>query len=223
MRVDSGLWLAGLLMLSAALGGCAGTAARLRVQMLELQAVLPGEYGTGAQHDADVAAGTDPAHPALRLTIVTAAAPLVGDAVLYVEERDAAEQRRLFGQQVWVLLPGPGEAITQLVYVPAEPSRWRGAASSPDLLRQMLPEDLTQLAGCEVVWKRGADGGYAADGDAAHCRVAAGNGVGLWQQRTQWRVNRQGVQRAQHWTDASGAAVGTRYAEPFERFVRLGQ
>lgn len=207
--------------LVALLAGCASTEKNHAAQIAELLELLPGEYDNLAQYEADVAAGKPVVHEALRLSIVVVESPLVEDHVLYVEERDANDERRVFSQRVWILVPGEKDVTTQLVYQPSEPLRWRGAGSNPDLLRSMLLRDLVPEQGCALSWKRTATG-FQTSGDSSHCRVPARDGKGTWQHQLTWSVSKHSLETSESFVNGAGRAVPTTLADPVYRFARKG-
>jgi len=214
-------------ILLAALGGLvlaadAGAGDKKALALVqELAALLPGEYSTTAQHDADVAGAVDPPHEALRLSIVHISAPLISENVLYVEERDAADERRIFSQRIWVLVPGQKDAVVQLVYTLNEPLHWRGGATNPELFTAMILRDLTREMGCELQWKQLRDG-FATTGDPGQCKVAARSGDGLWTRHSELRISRQELQHADYYFDADAKAVPLPPADPVYHFRRAG-
>ncbi|MFT3906298.1 MAG: chromophore lyase CpcT/CpeT [Steroidobacteraceae bacterium] len=214
-------------ILLAALGALASTAGvqasdkKALALVQELAALLPGEYNTTAQHDADVAGDVNPAHEALRLSIVHISAPLISENVLYVEERDAADGRRIFSQRIWVLVPGQKDAVVQLVYTLNEPLHWRGGATNPELFTAMILRDLTRETGCELQWKPVRDG-FATTGDPGQCKVAARSGDGLWTRHSELRISPQELQHADHFFDADARAVPLPPADPVYHFRRAG-
>src|SRR6202012_1667759 len=69
--------------------------------------------------------------------------------------------------------------IVQHSFLFKEPRRWASAASNPDLLVSMLPDDLQPLTGCDLLWKS-TPTGYATQAPPLAChpgRLASGQRI----------------------------------------------
>ncbi len=161
-----------LLALPAALAGAA------RLDPATVAAMLAGRYDNLPQVAAERRDGVAVPHEPLELAITQLHAPLVADVVLYVRESAADDPRRVFAQRIWVLGEDARHRVVHGVYRFAEPERWRGGASSPELFRALLARDLERVAGCDVRWSRTARGLRGAN-DPAQCRVAGAGGAAL--------------------------------------------
>jgi hypothetical protein len=215
--------LAGALGLS----GCAGfTQARAEdAQFAALKKALPGHYDNASQVSADERAGRPGAHAAVDLLIMPADAAMIGTAVFYVRQSSTTDARRVLSQRIWVL--GRAEDVhtkkpytEQHLYVFKEPQRWLDVEDEPELLQSLLPQDLRQLTGCELLWSQsGAD--FEAHRKAESCRPAARSEGLLVEQRFELHGEHLALIQQQVGADGllelSGSAV-----EPFYRFERRG-
>ncbi|MCC7462989.1 MAG: chromophore lyase CpcT/CpeT [Gammaproteobacteria bacterium] len=156
----------------------AAAAAGARFDAAALVAALAGRYDNLAQVAAEQRAGVAAAHEPLALTITPVAAPLVGDAVLFVQESAAGDPRRVFSQRIWVLGADARRHVLHGIYRFAEPQRWRAGVGSPELFRALLARDLEPVTGCDVRWSRTARGLQGAN-DPGQCRVADAGGEPL--------------------------------------------
>ena len=129
-------------------GACSTNASRHEADFNALLHSLPGIYTS--------------APAAVRLAITPFIAQAVGDHLYFVRQTAAGNEHLVLAERIWMLtLDKQGHLIQQL-YVFKDPRHWLGAAEHRDLLLGMLPEDLTPLSGCELLWDRNASG-FAAE------------------------------------------------------------
>jgi hypothetical protein len=204
-----------------ALAACAASPQRQQAERAALGAALAGSYDNLAQSAAELRAGTADPHEPLALLIVRVSAQLVGDDVFYVRETAAADPRRVFAQRIWVLEGDAAGHSVHGVYRFAEPERWRTGADDPSLFTALLPRDLEPLAGCDVRWRRTADG-FRGVNDPAACRVAGDGGTALGFEQV--LVLRNGeLEFSERQVDAQGATLrGRDAASPYHFRRRPG-
>ena len=201
-------WLALLLLLLAGLRHRRQQERARSARSTTLLQVLPGQYDnrTQAKNDASgahaaVAAGDQPGERAWRS----------GKAVMFERETAADDPRRMLAQHIWTFeLDKKNEHLVQTVYVFKEPQRWMHAADDPYVLQSVLPEDLSPLSGCKLIWSK-SDYGFAAITNAAGLQ-----GVG----RRRRHADRAERRTAWHRSAAQRAAV--RPGRQFRRQRRLG-
>jgi hypothetical protein len=158
-------WL-GLLLLA----GCAIGANKHERDFDKLLQALPGQYDNRAQAKSD-ASGE---HAAVALVINPVNALAIGPIVMFERETAADDPRRILAQHIWTFaLDKKSEHLVQSVYVFKEPLRWLHALDDPYVLQSVLPEDLSPLTGCKLIWSR-SDYGFAAITNAKACKASAG-------------------------------------------------
>lgn len=135
-------------------------------EFVALLKMLPGEYDNLSQTDSE---GDSPQHASVVLSIKPLEAGTVGKLVLFVHETAANDVHRVLAQRIWTIEKTPEHVIIQRVYLFKEPQRWVHAAEDPLVLRSLLPDDLLQLSGCELLWTK-TDTGYAAAVRPQACR-----------------------------------------------------
>lgn len=163
------------------LAGCAHGAARRSQQALSgLERALPGVYSSTSGASAG---------GAVSLTISPVTAQLIGDVVYFVRETPADNTQLVLWQGVWTLAPQAdrdghqGDSrdeprIVQHSFLFKDPRRWTAAASNPDLLLSMLPQDLQAMPGCDLIWHQTDTGFETVDAPPA-CHPGA-RASGLW-------------------------------------------
>jgi hypothetical protein len=143
------------------------------------------------------------------LTISPVTAQLIGDAVYFVRETPADNTGLVLWQGVWTLTAAPGGKrgkhhdevrIVQHSFLFKDPRRWSAAASNPDLLESMLPQDLQALPGCDLVW-HATEQGYETDSSSG-CQPGA-HASGLWVEQ-QAKLNGAELSLTQRLVDNSG-------------------
>jgi hypothetical protein len=158
-------WLALLL-----LAGCTTGATKNQREFDKLLQGLPGQYDNRAQAKSD-ASGE---HAAVALVINPVNALAIGKIVMFERETAFDDPRRIVAQHIWTFeLDKKNEHLVQSVYVFKEPVRWLHAVDDPYLIQSVLPDDLSSLSGCKLIWSK-SDYGFAATTTAAQCRASAG-------------------------------------------------
>jgi hypothetical protein len=137
-------------------------------QFLELLHALPGDYDNLTQTEAENGAQ----HTAVVLSIKPLEVQSLGRLVLLARESAANDKRRVLAQRIWTLERDKQHRIVQHVFIFKEPQRWAQSVEEPELLQALLPDDLTQLSGCELIWTKTATGFSAATRPNA-CRPSA--------------------------------------------------
>ncbi|MGO9802517.1 MAG: CpcT/CpeT family chromophore lyase [Steroidobacteraceae bacterium] len=152
-----------------ALGACAGGAKPKETEkdLLLMLTMLPGRYDNAAQADLDVRNNTHPAHVAVLLVITHVLTPRLGHYVYYAQESAADDPRRVLGQKMYSFQLDDKRGIVQTLYEFNEPGRWRDGYVNKDLFTSVEMEDV-QAEGCQLIWKKKADG-FAATHDPKVC------------------------------------------------------
>jgi CpeT/CpcT family (DUF1001) len=174
--IAAAAWL-GLLLLLPVCGIGASKKERERSFDTLLQ-VLPGQYDNRTQAKNDASG----AHAAVAVVINPVNSLALGKAVMFERETAADDPRRILAQHIWTFeLDKKSEHLVQTVYVFKEPLRWLHASDDPYVLQSVLPEDLSPLTGCKLIWSK-SDYGFAAITNAAACKASAGaEGMLIWQ------------------------------------------
>jgi CpeT/CpcT family (DUF1001) len=172
-RVPAAAWLA-LLLLPV----CAGASKKSEQEFDKFMQALPGQYDNRTQ------AKNDPsgAHAAVAVVINPVNSLALGKAVMFERETAADDPRRILAQHIWTFeMDKKGEHLVQTVYVFKEPLRWLHATDDPYVLQSVLPDDLSPLSGCKLIWSK-SDYGFAATTNALACKASAGaEGMLIWQ------------------------------------------
>jgi hypothetical protein len=171
--VPAAVWLA-LMLLPV----CAGASKKSEQEFDKFMQALPGQYDNRAQ------AKNDPsgAHAAVAVVINPVNSLALGKAVMFERETAADDPRRILAQHIWTFeMDKKGEHLVQTVYVFKEPLRWLHATDDPYVLQSVLPDDLSPLSGCKLIWSK-SDYGFAATTNALACKASAGaEGMLIWQ------------------------------------------
>jgi hypothetical protein len=171
--VPAAVWLA-LLLLPV----CAGASKKSEQEFDKFMQALPGQYDNRTQ------AKNDPsgAHAAVAVVINPVNSLALGKAVMFERETAADDPRRILAQHIWTFeMDKKGEHLVQTVYVFKEPLRWLHATDDPYVLQSVLPDDLSPLSGCKLIWSK-SDYGFAATTNALACKASAGaEGMLIWQ------------------------------------------
>jgi hypothetical protein len=157
-------WLAVLV-----LAGCTTEATKRQAEFDTLVGKLPGQYDNLAQAKSD-ASGE---HAAVALLIRPVDALAVGKIVMFVRETAADDPRRVLAQHIWTFQLDNKNRLVQTIYLFKEPQRWVHAVDDPYVIQSVLPDDLSALAGCELVWSK-SDSGFQATTKADTCKASAG-------------------------------------------------
>jgi CpeT/CpcT family (DUF1001) len=171
--IPAAAWL-GLVLLAT----CASAANKREQEFDRFMQALPGQYDNRTQ------AKNDPsgAHAAVAVLINPVNSLALGKAVMFERETAADDPRRILAQHIWTFeLDKKGEHLVQTVYVFKEPLRWLHAADDQYVLQSVMPDDLSPLSGCKLVWSK-SDYGFAATTNALACKASAGaEGMLIWQ------------------------------------------
>jgi CpeT/CpcT family (DUF1001) len=160
-------WLAPALLLLAA---CTTEGSKHEREFDKLLQGLPGQYDNRAQAKSD-ASGE---HTAVALVINPVNALAIGKIVMFERETAFDDPRRVLAQHIWTFeLDKTKEHLVQSVYVFKESRRWVHALDDPYLIQSVLPDDLSVLSGCKLIWSK-SDYGFAATTNASDCRASAG-------------------------------------------------
>ena len=172
------------------LAGCSTGATKHEREFDKLLQGLPGQYDNRAQAKTD-ASGQ---HAAVALVINPVNSLAVGKVVMFERETAIDDPRRILAQHIWTFeLDKKNAHLVQSVYVFKEPLRWLHAVDDPYVLQSVLPDDLSVLSGCKLIWSK-SDYGFAATTNAKDCRASAG-AEGLFRVLDRDRSVHQGVKR----------------------------
>jgi CpeT/CpcT family protein DUF1001 len=173
---NSTLWFATALSLLAMAGVAEARNEKKKeeAEFVALLKMLPGEYDNLSQIDSE---GDSPQHLSVLLSIKPLESDTVGKLVMFVRETAADDTHRVLAQRIWTMEKTKEHQIIQRVYLFKEPQRWIHAADDPLVLRSLLPDDLSQLSGCELLWTK-TETGYAAAVRPQACRPG-GSSEGL--------------------------------------------
>jgi hypothetical protein len=131
---------------------CSTNASRHQADYDALRRTLPGIYANTADAQSSSERAT-----AVRLAITPVIAQAIGDPVYFVRETAAGNEHLVLAERIWTLALDKQNRMVQQMFVFKEPRRWVGAAEHQDLLLGLLPQDLTLLSGCDLIWNRKAD------------------------------------------------------------------
>jgi CpeT/CpcT family (DUF1001) len=219
--------MAMLALATLTLAGCAAHKANARDEKVldELRTRLPGRYDNAAQAHADLRLGVNGPHESLNLLIAPANASLIGKIAYYVRESAGDDPNRVFSQRIWVLghaldLHTKEPLVEQRIYLFKEPQRWVHVGENPELLQSLVPEDLQQLPGCELIWKK-RESIFEAHRKSEDCSPAAKYEGLLLEQRIELRENQLAL-AAQQVGPEGLLPLSSAQEDPFYRFVRRG-
>jgi CpeT/CpcT family (DUF1001) len=136
----------------AMLAGCTDQEALRQAEIKDLALQLPGVYG----------------NPKTVLVIMNIFAPMMSGNLLFVRETAADDARRVISERIWSIDVNANNHIVATVYSFGQPDRWRNGVEDPDVFRSMLPDDVRQMAGCELIWEKTARG-YTATSASPRC------------------------------------------------------
>jgi hypothetical protein len=130
---------------------------------------LPGDYDNLTQAEGE----TDAQHAsAIVLSVKPLNVQTLGKLVMFARETVADDPRRVLSQRIWIIERDKQNQIVQKVYGFREPQRWIHAGDDPLLMQSLLPDDLTQLTGCELNWVK-TDTGFRGQVVEHRCRPAS--------------------------------------------------
>jgi len=151
------------------LAGCSTEATKRQLEFDKLLQKLPGQYDNLAQAHSD-ASGE---HAAVALLIRPVNALTVGKLVMFVRETAADDPRRVLAQHIWTFDMDKKNQLVQTIYLFKEPQRWVHAVDDPYIMQSVLPNDLSVLSGCNLIWTK-SDSGFKATTKAQECKASAG-------------------------------------------------
>jgi len=151
-------WWPAWCVAALALAGCTTEATRRQAEFDALIQKLPGQYDNLAQAQSDASG----AHAAVALLIRPVNALTVGRIVFFVRETAADDPRRVLSQHIWTFELDKKNRLVQTIYTFKEPRRWLHAAEDPYVMQSVLPDDLSALSGCELIWSKSGEDFQAA-------------------------------------------------------------
>jgi hypothetical protein len=172
----------GLLLLGA-IAGCTAQTELRHAELLDLASLLPGVYDNRLQAEQEGMDGRV-VHPAELLDFARVSVPVLGRLVLHVRERSAGDLRRVLSDRLWVFDSEDGKQLVAQVYRFNDVARWADGGSDPEMLRSLMPQDVTAVPGCSLVVVR-APGGFRADSGAAGCPASDATGAKRYVQHWQ--------------------------------------
>jgi hypothetical protein len=129
---------------------------------------MSGEFDNLSQVD-DEANGQ---HSAVVLSLRPLNLQALGRLVVLARETAADDKRRVLAQRIWTIERDKEHHIVQRVYVFKEPQRWVMSTENPEILEALLPDDLQQLTGCDLLWSK-TDAGFSGALRPNACRPSA--------------------------------------------------
>jgi hypothetical protein len=168
LKILTGLMAGWALLMLAVPAMAADPKKKETAEFAELLRGLPGDYDNLAQTE-DEAGGQ---HVAVALSIKPLDLQTLGRLALLVRETAANDRRRVLSLRIWMLERDKEHHIVQRVYLFKEPQRWTQSSDDLVVFQALLPDDLQQLAGCELLWFKTATG-FAASTRPNACRPAS--------------------------------------------------
>lgn len=198
--------------------GCAGQRKRAQADLVELGLWLPGYYDNQAQVRADELAGR-PAHETLALSVIPIDATFIGKHVYYLEEATGGRPRRVMLQRL-VSFTATKTGIVESLWTLTDPTRWLGAAATPELFTALQPGDVRRMEGCDLQWTRVGARFTAAD-DPDDCRIESPGTGRVESVDLHLRLGANELAISSHPAGASTAQAAPG-ADPYVRFRRNG-
>jgi len=178
-------------LLLCVLAGCTSQSELRHAELLDIATLLPGVYDNRLQAEQEGMDGRV-AHPAELLEVARVSVPVLGRLVFHVRERSAGDLHRVLSDRLWVFDSESGKQLVAQVNRFKDPAhwvaRWAGDDADPELMRSLMPQDVTTLPGCNLAVVR-APGGFRADSGAAGCPASDATGA---------------ARLVQHWQFADG-------------------
>ncbi|MGB6451705.1 MAG: CpcT/CpeT family chromophore lyase [Steroidobacteraceae bacterium] len=208
-----------LLVAAAAVlaAGCAGHAKRTDADLVQLTEWLPGFYDNQVQIAEEQQAGRAPGEP-VALTVVPVEAQEIGTHVFYMQEMTKGPTAHVILQRLLTFNTGKDE-IVETMWSLADPGRWRGADTTPELFTSLQPDDVHPMQGCDLKWKKEGDH-FTASNDPARCRMISPRTGGV--EFTDMRVELTADELAISTQTARAGVAIVPGAGPYVRFRRNG-
>ncbi len=219
MRELRGACLAAFCM---ALAACATQSDLRKAELEQLTQLMPGLYDNRAQAQADAAKPGERGHEALTLLILPVYAPTIGEHVFYLQETALEDTARVLAQRVMTFDVGADGEIVQELMTLNEPQRWRDGPRNLDVFKSLMANDVRVTAGCEMVWKKTAEG-FEASNDSKRCRTNSRATGEVLRVESRARIDAETLSLSDRHLDAAGRVVYGDLAEPFYRFQRRAQ
>lgn len=207
-----------LIVALATLSACASQGKEREADLARLLDWFPGHYSNLEQAQADERGGLEP-HTALELNIVPIYAPRIGKNVFYLQETAANDPLRVLSQRLAAFEVVKDRGIVQTLWTLKEPLRWRDAHRNLDLFKSMIPDDYTQLSGCDLLWKS-EEGRFEGANDGAACRITSSSTGGTLRVELRAELSADSLALADQSFDAAGRRVQGNATDPFYRFSR---
>ncbi len=115
-------------------------------------------------------------HTRLHVKIVPISAAGFGTKTFYAEYRQNGEKGEIIRARVWSLNIAPAQmAVSLRAFEPKSMKDFSALAADPARLNAIKPSDFTQLSGCEINFKRRANG-FEGETTPGSCKVAHADG-----------------------------------------------
>ena len=170
-------------LLAGVLAACTPQTELRHSELLDVAALLPGVYDNRLQAEQEAMDGRV-VHPAELLDVARISVPVLGRLVFHVRERSAGDLRRVLSDRIWVFDSEDGKQLLAQVYRFNDAARWAGGGDDPEMLRSLMPQDVTALAPCALVVLR-APGGFSAHSGAVGCPASDATGAKRYVQHWQ--------------------------------------
>lgn len=132
-----------------------------------LMEIWPGDFNNREQvqfdSDADKSDYESGAHLRVHGQVSRVDLPTFGEYVLYVEEYQNDDPKSVFRERLYVLSADEAEkAIRIKIHFLNDKKKWLGAHDTPSILDEIMPDDTTTNAACDLLLRR--DGAYLTGG-----------------------------------------------------------
>jgi hypothetical protein len=133
----------------------------LAKDMADLAAMLTGRWDNELQtfFEPELNVVLSSRHDRLHTIVRPIDAGAFGEHAFYVEYRNGGEAGNIVRQRVWTLtLDTQLSAIRLAAFAPKDGKVLEGAWRDPARMTAMMPTDFVPVAGCDLIWRRRADG-----------------------------------------------------------------
>jgi hypothetical protein len=133
----------------------------LAKDMADLKAMLSGRWDNELQtfFEPELGVAVAARHDRLHTIVRPLDGGGFGANAFYVEYRQGGEAGTIVRQRIWTLsIDAPLAAIRLATFAPKDGKPFEGAWRDPAKLAIMVPADFVAVAGCDLIWRRRADG-----------------------------------------------------------------
>jgi hypothetical protein len=133
----------------------------LAKDLIDLGAMLTGRWDNELQtfFEPELGIPATARHDRLHTIVRPLEGSAFGAMAFYVEYRNGGEAGNVVRQRVWALsVDGPLAAIRLASFAPKDGKPLEGAWRDPAKLAALAPRDFVPVTGCDLIWRRRADG-----------------------------------------------------------------